>query len=123
MFSNIFKNFKSITSLKQRIILLCVVFLSIFSSFFEIFALSTIPLFVAFITRQDEFFYKFNEILPFIYEIYYNNDLLTLIIIIISIFILKTLFSLIAFYSLEKICYGISSYNAKRLLRITKLFL
>ncbi len=118
MFINIFKNFKSITSLKQRIILLGVVLLSIFSSFFEIFALSTIPLFVAFVTRQEEFFYKFNEILPFIYEIYYNNDLLTLIIIIISIFILKTSFSLLSFYTLEKICYGISSYNAKRLLKI-----
>ena len=118
MYSNIFKNFKNITSFSQRIILVCVITLIIFSSFFEIFALSTIPLFVAFITRQEEFFSRFDEIFPFIYQVYMNNDLLILITLIISIFILKTGLSLLSFYTLEKICYGISSYNARRLLKI-----
>ncbi len=114
---NFIKNIKILTTPIQRIYLALIIFLNIFTSFFEIFALATIPLFVAFITKQTEFFEGIFEYFHFLENIYINDKLNLLIIIIISIFVIKTILILTSSYTLERICYGISSNNARKMLK------
>ena len=114
---NFIKNINILTTPIQRIYLILIIFLNIFASFFEIFALATIPLFVAFITKQVDFFKGIFDYFPFLENIYINDKLNILIIIIISIFIIKTILILASSYSLERICYGISSNNARKMLK------
>lgn len=114
---NFIKNINILTTPIQRIYLILIIFLNIFASFFEIFALATIPLFVAFITKQVDFFKGIFDYFPFLENIYINDKLNILIMIIISIFIIKTILILASSYSLERICYGISSNNARKMLK------
>ena len=62
---NFIKNINILTTPIQRIYLILIIFLNIFASFFEIFALATIPLFVAFITKQVDFFKGIFDYFPF----------------------------------------------------------